>query len=73
MYSPHWYIDINNCMISKEKIEQKKNPKVKLLSSVILDRYYFVPVEPNPPLPRSVSVSSSTTLNDTVRCGAITI
>ena len=35
--------------------------------------FYFVPVEPKPPSPLSVSSSSSTSLNDAVMYGAKTI
>ena len=35
--------------------------------------FYFVPVEPNPPAPRTVASSSSDTMKFAVRNGAITI
>ena len=50
------------------RISIKKLPNEKLGSR----KYYFFPVEPNPPSPRSVSVSSSASVKFTARKGAIT-
>lgn len=58
----------HNFTILLSIIKYLLNPTIPAFSG-----YYFLPVEPNPPSPRSVSFNSSTSSNSTERYGITTI